>query len=39
MKELMQRRDGPAIRDTVIWLGSMAVLGALGAYFWFSSGR
>lgn len=21
MKELMQRRDGPAIRDTVIWLG------------------
>jgi fatty acid desaturase len=36
MKELMQRRDGPAIRDTVIWLGSMVVLGALGAYFWFS---
>lgn len=21
MKELMQRRDGPAIRDTAIWLG------------------
>ena len=21
MKELMQRRDGPAIRDTVLWLG------------------
>jgi fatty acid desaturase len=36
MKELMQRRDGPAIRDTVIWLGAMAVLGVLGAYFWFS---
>jgi fatty acid desaturase len=36
MKELMQRRDGPAIRDTLIWLGAMAVLGALGAYFWFS---
>jgi fatty acid desaturase len=26
MKELMQRKDGPAIRDTIIWLGSMAVL-------------
>ena len=36
MKELMQRRDGPAIRDTLIWLGAMAVLGALGAYLWFS---
>ena len=36
MKQLMQRRDGPAIRDTIIWLGSMVVLGALGAYFWFS---
>ena len=36
MKELMRRRDGPAIRDTLIWLGAMAVLGALGAYFWFS---
>ena len=36
MKELMQRRDGPAIRDTLIWLGAMVVLGGLGAYFWFS---
>jgi fatty acid desaturase len=36
MKELMQRRNGPAIRDTIIWLGAMVVLGALGAYFWFS---
>ncbi len=36
LKELMQRRNGPAIRDTILWLGSMAVLGALGAYFWFS---
>ena len=32
----MQRRDGPAIRDTLIWLGAMVVLGGLGAYFWFS---
>ena len=25
MKELMQRSDGPAIRDTAIWLGAMVV--------------
>ncbi|MBX4958081.1 fatty acid desaturase, partial [Rhizobium lentis] len=25
MKALMQRSDAPAIRDTVIWLGSMLV--------------
>jgi fatty acid desaturase len=30
MKELMQRADGPAIRDTIIWLGLMVVF-ALGA--------
>ena len=34
MKELMKRSDGPATRDTAIWLGSMAVLAALGIYFW-----
>jgi fatty acid desaturase len=34
MKQLMQRRDGPAIRDTLIWLGSLAVFGGLGVYFW-----
>ena len=34
MKELMQRSDGPAIRDTVIWLGLMVVLAAAGTYFW-----
>ena len=34
MKELMKREDGPAIRDTAIWLGSMVVTGALGIYFW-----
>jgi fatty acid desaturase len=27
MKELMRRKDGPAIRDTLIWF---AILGALG---------
>lgn len=34
MKALMQRSDGPAIRDTAIWLGAMVVSGALGAWFW-----
>src|SRR5262245_38727125 len=34
MKELMRRSDGPAIRDTVIWLGALAVFGILGAVFW-----
>lgn len=36
MKELMQRSDGPAIRDTAIWLGLMLVFGAIGIYYWFS---
>jgi fatty acid desaturase len=34
MKELMQRSDGPAIRDTAIWLGSMVLLASLGIVFW-----
>lgn len=34
MKELMKRKDGPAIRDTAIWVGALVVTGALGAYFW-----
>ncbi len=34
MKELMQRRDGPAIRDTLIWLGLLALTAAGGIYFW-----
>ena len=34
MKELMKREDGPAIRDTAIWLGSMVVLAGLGIWFW-----
>jgi fatty acid desaturase len=34
MKELMKRSDGPAIRDTAIWLGSMVVFAGLGIYFW-----
>jgi fatty acid desaturase len=34
MKELMQRSDGPAIRDTIIWLGVMALSAAGAIYFW-----
>ena len=34
MKELMKREDGPAIRDTAIWFGSLILFGGLGVYFW-----
>ncbi|MGX8010817.1 fatty acid desaturase family protein [Mesorhizobium sp. ORM8.1] len=34
MKELMQRSDQPAIRDTAIWLGAMVLSGAAGALLW-----
>ncbi len=34
MKELTRRADGPAIRDTAIWLGGLAVFGSLGAILW-----
>lgn len=34
LKQLMQRRDGPAIRDTCLWMGAMIMSGALGVYFW-----
>ncbi|AZN97409.1 fatty acid desaturase [Mesorhizobium sp. M9A.F.Ca.ET.002.03.1.2] len=34
MKELMKREDGPAIRDTIIWLGALILSGAGGAWFW-----
>ena len=34
MKELMQRTDTPAIRDTAIWLGAMLALAAGGIWFW-----
>ena len=30
----MQRSDGPAIRDTIIWLAAFAVFGAGGYVFW-----
>lgn len=34
LKELMKRSDGPALRDTAIWLGLLALTGAGGVYFW-----
>jgi len=34
LKELMRRKDGPAIRDTIIWFAALIVFGALGYRFW-----
>ena len=34
MKEFMKRSDGPATRDTILWIGLMIITAALGAYFW-----
>jgi len=34
MKELMQRLDGPAIRDTILWLMLHVVFAAGGIWFW-----
>jgi fatty acid desaturase len=36
LKELMQRSDGPAIRDTALWLGLMVLFGTVGVVTWFS---
>src|ERR1700746_2346635 len=34
MKELMRRSDYPAIRDTIIWLGLLALFAGLGIAFY-----
>ena len=34
LKELMKRDDDPALRDTAIWLGLLALTGAGGVWFW-----
>ncbi|MEP9390238.1 fatty acid desaturase family protein [Mesorhizobium sp. KR9-304] len=34
MKELMQRSDGPAIRDTIVWLAVLILSAAGGIWFW-----
>jgi fatty acid desaturase len=33
LKEIMQRRDGPALRDTAIWIGALLISGGLAWYF------
>ena len=34
LRELMQRRDGPAIRDTLIWFIALGLTGGLGFLAW-----
>ncbi len=34
LKELMQRRDGPAIRDTLMWIAAFLVFGGVAVFFW-----
>lgn len=34
LKDLMQRSDGPAIRDTALWLGLLVGFGVLGVLTW-----
>ena len=34
MKELMKRSDAPAIRDTVLWLGLMAIFAGITVWLW-----
>ncbi len=34
MKELMRRSDGPAIRDTALWIGLLILTAAGGIAFW-----
>ena len=38
LKELMRRKDGPAVRDTLIWFACLLVSGALAYHFWGSLG-
>ncbi|ACB96339.1 fatty acid desaturase family protein [Beijerinckia indica] len=34
LKKLLKRSDGPAIRDTLIWISALVVTGFGGAWFW-----
>ncbi|MGH7117704.1 MAG: fatty acid desaturase family protein [Acetobacteraceae bacterium] len=34
MKELVKRSDGPATRDTILWIALLITTGGLGAWFW-----
>jgi len=39
LKELMRRSDGPAIRDTVIWVGLMVVCATAASVYWLHGHR
>ena len=34
IRELLQRRDGPAIRDTLLWFALLLIFGGLGYLLW-----
>ena len=34
MRELLERRDGPAVRDTLIWFGLLLAFGLAGLALW-----
>lgn len=34
MRKLLERRDGPAIRDTILWFALLIAFGATGAVLW-----
>jgi fatty acid desaturase len=34
LKDMMKRKDGPALRDTALWFATLAISGGLGGYFW-----
>ena len=37
MRELLERRDGPAVRDTLIWFGLLLAFGLAGLMLWGSA--
>ncbi len=37
MRELLERRDGPAVRDTLIWFGLLLAFGLTGLLLWGSA--
>ncbi|MDB5328583.1 MAG: nqrF, partial [Phycisphaerales bacterium] len=34
MRKLLQRRDGPGIRDSIIWFAILIISGTLGYLWW-----
>ena len=34
MRELLERRDGPAVRDTLLWFGLLLAFGLAGLVLW-----